>query len=246
MPPRFRLFAAAILTAAVFLPVLAPAQELATNAAPAPSAPAPTTPVDPSSRMIAAAIGRMNANDADGALDKLNQAIQLNPLNSGAYVLRASVYCQKKLWPQAEQDFQMAQKLAPTNVVLKFNVVEVKFMQKQFDAARPGFLALENDPDMGDFASYKVFLCDLAAGHTALAQKELTAFDKVDGDPSYYFGNAAWNIAHKNFAEARGWLVSASHIYPPRKNAYYAESLIYLGYLPLPAQGPAPAATTAN
>jgi hypothetical protein len=107
-------------------------------------------------------------------------------------------------------------------------------MQKQYDVARPGFVALENDPDMGDFASYKVFLCDLFGGHPDVAKKELDAFDDVMGNPSYYFSNAAWSLVHKNTEEARSWLLSASRIYPPQKNVYYAQSLRDLGYLPLP------------
>jgi hypothetical protein len=108
-------------------------------------------------------------------------------------------------------------------------------MQKQYDVARPGFVLLEKDPDMGDFASYKVFLCDLFGGHEAAARKELDVFNDVMGNPSYYFANAAWSLVHKNIEDARSWLVSASHIYPPQKNAYYAQSLRDLGYLPLPA-----------
>ncbi len=176
----------------------------------------------------------MNANDEDGALEKLTEAIKLNPKSSGAYVLRASIYCQKKDWAHAEQDFKAAQQLAPENLVIKFNLVEIKFRQKQFDAARSGFVALQNDPDMGDLASYKVFLCDLFGGHEDVASKELDAFNQVGSNPSYYFSNAAWDLFHKKIEDGRGWLVSASNIFDPRKNAYYAESLRDFGYLPLP------------
>lgn len=189
---------------------------------------------DPSSLAMATAIGKMNADDVDGAMAKLTEAITLNPKNSAAYVLRASVYCKKKQWPEAEADFKSAAAIDPNNVVLKFNLVEVKFLQKQYDVARPGYVALESDPDMGDFASYKVFLCDLAGGKEAQAQKELDAFNDAGSKASYYFANAAWDIVHKNYDGARDWLASAGRIYAPRKNAYYAEALIYLGYLPLP------------
>ena len=241
MPARIRHLACAVFGAALLLSSPGRAQQLGADTAPKAPAPAPTptTPVEASAQMVTAAVKLMNANDGNGALDKLNEAIRLNPRSSGAYVLRASIYCQKKLWSQAEEDFKAAQQLVPTNVVLKFNIIEIKFMQKQFDAARPGYLALESDPDMGDFASYKVFLCDLAGGHEALAAKELAAFEKT-GDASYYFGNAAWSITHQKFGDARSWLDSASHIYPPRKSAYYAEALIYLGYLPLPDAKPTP------
>jgi Tfp pilus assembly protein PilF len=219
------------------------AQSMSTNAptGTAPKTGAPTTPADASRQMILAAMERMNANDPDGALNKLSEAIRLNPRNSGAYVLRASLYCQKKQWPQAEQDFTSAQQLAPDNVALKFNIIEVKFMQKQYDAARPSYVALEKDPDMGDLAMYDVFLCDLGAGHLDAAARELSAFNQAGDNPSYYFSNAAWSIAHKKYDDAKGWLGSASRVYPPRKNAYYAEGLIYLGYLPLPGEQPATA-----
>ncbi len=213
----------------------APAPSLGTttpdSSAAQPKASGPTLPTDASTQMIKAAMTAMDKNDIDGAIAKLSEAIRLNPRSSGAYVLRASLYCQKKQWAQAEQDFTTASQFAPTNVVLKFNIIEVKFMQKQYDAARPGYVALEKDPDMGDFASYKVFLCDLAGGHIPQAQKELAAFNEAGGNPSYYFSNAAWDIYQKKYDDAKGWLESASNIYPPRKNAYYSEGLIYIGYL---------------
>jgi len=183
--------------------------------------------------LITDAVKRANANDMDGALNDLSQAIKLDPNFPDAYALRASVYYQKKLWPQAEADFEAALKLVPTNAVLKFNVAEIKFAQKQYDAVRPDFVALAKNPTMSDFASYKVFLCDLFGGHEDLAKKELDAFD--DGNPSYYFGKAAWSLYHKNMDDARGWLASASHIYPPQKFSFYAQSLRDAGYLPMPA-----------
>jgi Tfp pilus assembly protein PilF len=241
MPARFRSLSVA-LCSVFLLSTLGRAQQLAATNAPgsAPAAPDKasnptlTSPTDAAQKMIAEAIKRMGANDTEGALNDLSQALKLNPDSTGALVLRASIYCQKKLWTQAEDDFKAAQRIAPTNTVLKFNLVEVKFMQKQYDAARPGFVALEKDPEMGDFAYYKVFLCDLFGGHEAVAKKELDVFNDTMANPSYYFANAAWSLVHKNTEDARGWLLSASRVYPPRKNAYYAQSLRDLGYLPIP------------
>jgi tetratricopeptide (TPR) repeat protein len=240
-------------------PTAPPAAPAASTATPATGAPAPaaaakmTSPTDAAQKMIADAVAKMNlaTPDIDGAINDLSRAVQASPNSTGAYVLRASLYIQKKQYPQAEADFQAAAKLAPTNKVLKYNMLELKFMEKQYDVARVGFVTLQkdSDSDMADFAAYKVFLCDLFAGHEDVAKKELDVFNAAMGNPSYYFSNAAWSLVHKNLEDARGWLVSASRIYPPRKNQFYAQSLRDLGYLPIPAPGdqvtPAPATTPA-
>jgi Tfp pilus assembly protein PilF len=243
MSDRFRpLFLAFCVSA--FCSVLGYAQAPAGTAAPAPppagSGPGLTAPADAAQGLIKSAMTKMNANDVDGALNDLTQALRANPNSTGAYVLRASIYCQKKQWPQAEADFNAAAKIAPTNKVLRFNQIEVHFMQKQYDQARTGFLALVNDPDMGDFASYKVFLCDLMGGHEAQAKQELDVFNAAMGNPSYYFANAAWDLVHHNLEDARSWLSSALRIYPQRKNAYYAQSLKDLGLLQQLDAQPAP------
>ena len=224
----------------------------------APTAPAPssslTSPPEAAQKLIASAIQKMGADNVDGALSDLSQALKLNPSSTGAYVLRASIYCQRKQWPLAEADFNAAAKIAPNNTVLKFNQVEVHFLQKQYDQARPGFVALEKDPENGDLASYKVFLCDLFGGHEDVAKKELAAFTDSMDNASCEFSNAAWQLVHKNIEGpegARYWLLRASHIYPPQKIALYAQSLHDLGYLPIanpvaPGEAPSGAASTQN
>ncbi len=233
----------AVLFAALALAPLAQAQPAAPATAPATSdslhAPAPgiMSPVDAARNKIAEAVKRMNQNppDQEGALADLTQAVQLKPDSAFAYLLRGSLYTQKKMFPEAEADFTSAYKLDPNNVVIKFNLSELKFMQKKYDEARTGFFPLQKDPDMGDFAIYKVFLCDLFGGHDALAKTELDAINNKGDDASYYFSNAAWDLYHKKTDDARGWLVSASHIYDMKKFSTYGESLRYLGYLPLPS-----------
>jgi len=243
-----RLFSLLLAVCALFVSITAQAQKTDAPAtapaakAPAPASKAPVT-VDPFSQAIGEAMAKMDANDLDGAIAKLTDAINLDPKKSAPYVFRASVYFQKKMWPQAEADFKTASKLDPKNIVIQFNIPEVKFVQKQYDAARPGYLALKDDPQMGDLAAYKVFLCDLLAGHEALAQKERDAFNTVNTKPSYYFSNAAWELVHKNNEKAQSWLVSVANIYPSAKISYYALPLKDLGYLPIPAPSSMPSAT---
>lgn len=178
-----------------------------------------------------AAEGRLNE-----ALQKLAPLLQSNPKMQDAWILRGNIYVGQKKWDLAEKDYQSALQLDDKNFTVKFNLAEIKLRQKDYDAARPGFAALESDPDFGDLAAYKVFLCDLAGGHEDAAQKELAVFNAAGSNPSYYFGNLAWAVAHKDYVSARSWLISGVHIYAPKKILLYGSSLQDLGYLPLPKQ----------
>ena len=175
-------------------------------------------------------------NDLDGALKNLNALIQSDPKNVNAYVLRGQVYSQKKQPDLEANDFQTAHLLEPNNPIVNFDVAEVKFTQKSYDAARIGFTDLAKDPSslIGGLALYKVFLCDLFGNHPDIASQEFDAINKIGSGAPYYYANAAWSLFHHQTEDARGWLTSASQIYTPEKNTLYSRSLADLGYLPLP------------
>jgi len=193
---------------------------------------------DPVAALMSQAFQLMQQQQLDAALDKANAAVQAAPQNADAYGLRGAVYAEKKAWDQAEKDYQTSLQLDGNNVHLKFDFAEVQFMQQKYDAARPGFVALEQDPNMGDLAEYKAFLCDLFGAHEEAASKELDNFNQTGSNASYYFANAAWDLYHKKPDDARGWLMSATKIYQPPKFKRYASSLISLGYMPLPPPPP--------
>ncbi len=191
-------------------------------------------PAAPADLLLRQALQLVAQNQIDAALDKVNAALQAAPQNTAAYELRGTIYAGEKNWSRAEKDYQTALQMDGKDNRLKYNLTELQFLQKNYADARPGFVALEQDPNMDDLASYKVFLCDLLGGHEDVAARELDAFNRVGGNPSYYFANAAWSLIHHKTEDARGWLTTASKIYPSRKWMYYASSLIELGYMPLP------------
>jgi len=176
----------------------------------------------------------LDGSPSSPSLDTINATLQSNPKNLDAYLDRGAIYSQKKLWVQAENDYKTILQLDSNNFIAKFNLAEIKFQQKEYADARPGFIALQDNTDHGDLAKYKVFLCDLFNGNEAMAAKELDAFNLIGANASYYFGNAAWDLYHKKPEDARGWLASAIRIYTPKKCSLYAASLQDLGYLPLP------------
>jgi Tfp pilus assembly protein PilF len=214
--------------------LLAPAQEM-TKTATVPLTPEQQAKADVNVEMLREANDLLGKGNYDGALAKVSAELQADPRSLPGYVLRGAIYTQKRMWDKAHSDYETAHLINPHSNIVQFNLAEIDFTRKLYDAARPGFVELESDPsDIGDLATYKVFLCDLFAGHEALATKELAAFNAVGSHASFYFANAAWDLFHHNVEDARGWLVSASNIYTPQKNGFYSASLRETGYLPLP------------
>jgi hypothetical protein len=201
------------------------------SSAPAINSPPPSAPVTPPPSPAAQP---SDQKQFEAKLDKANAAVQAAPQNPDGYALRGNIYAEEKLWDQAAKDYQTVLQLDGKNMQMKFNLAELQFMQKKYDDARSGFAALEQDPNIGDLATYKVFLCDLFGGHDEAAAKELDAFNQIGENASYYFANASWSLYHQKTEDARGWLLSAQRIYPAIKFRLYATSLVNLGYLPLP------------
>jgi tetratricopeptide (TPR) repeat protein len=209
-------------------PAPAPASAPATNAAPA-------KPVDPVILKLNEAYGHLRNGELDAAVASATDILKTHPTNRDALLLRGSIYANQKKFADAQTDYDAALAAEPNNPIIKFDEGELHFLQKDYDAARTRFAALQTDPELGDLASYKVFLCDLFGSHEDQAKKELDAFNQVGGNPSYYFANAAWDLFHNNTDDAKGWLTSAANIYSdnPQKLANYASSLRSLGYLPI-------------
>ena len=158
------------------------------------------------------------AGRLDEALALLSPAIQSNPTDPALYSARSFVYSRQGNTDLERQDLMKAIDLGDKSSLVKFNLAEIDFTQKNYDAARAGFLALVTDADRGDLASYKVFLCDLWGGHDEDAAKELNVFKIAGSNASYYFSNIAWDLYHHKIDDARTYLDSANRIYSPTKS----------------------------
>lgn len=187
------------------------------------------SPASDAIRELQMASELLQENQTDAALARVNAILLVAPRNSTAYALRGTIYAQKKLWERAENDYQAALQIDTGSIQIKFNLAEMEFTQKKYDAARARFATLQKDPNIGDLAAYKVFLCDLFNGHEDNAAKELAAFNHQDAPaPSYYFANAAWFLNHQKRADALDWLKTAQNQYPPDEFKLYSDGLINL------------------
>jgi hypothetical protein len=167
----------------------------------------------------------LDNGELDNALRQVDAALQLDAHNASAYELRGAIYIQKKLWDRAEADYTTALAISPTTTAFKYKLAEIKFLQKAYDDARPRYAAIVNDENLGDLATFKVFICDLYGGHDVLAGKELAALNKVGTNPSYYYANALWSFTHHDPEGGKKWIASANDIYGSSKEELYLSSL---------------------
>jgi len=165
------------------------------------------------------------------ALEKATSVVQAEPKNVSAYIVRGHIYTEMNQLDQAGDDYRTILQLDPNNFSAKFNLSELKLIQKEYDDARIGFLALESNPDWGDLAAYKVFVCDLFAGHEDVAKSEFDTFDKAKQNASYYYSKATWEFYHNRPLVAQTWIDAAAWMYPPKKVYFYSATLIDFGYL---------------
>jgi tetratricopeptide (TPR) repeat protein len=168
------------------------------------------------------------------ALAKANAAVEADPKNIIPYVLRGHIYSEMNQLDKSDADFVSILQIDPNNFPAQFNRCEIKLSKKDYDGAREGFTLLEKNPDWGDLAAYKVFVCDLFAGHELASRSELETFNKAGTHPSYFYANATWSFYHKETDKARSWVNSAEHIYPRKTIYFYSATLVDAGYIKLP------------
>jgi hypothetical protein len=172
----------------------------------------------------------LDGNKTDEALSAVDAALQLDPHNSRAYELRGSVYIQMKLWERAESDYAQALALDPSTIAYKYKLAEIRFLQRDFDVARTRFLALRNDPGLGDLATYKVFLCDLLSLNEGRAENDLKQIDSApmngtEPKPSSLYAKAVWDIFHHKPQEADKILASAATAFGAQTGELYLSDL---------------------
>jgi tetratricopeptide (TPR) repeat protein len=167
----------------------------------------------------------------DEALAKANAAVEADPKKITPYVLRGHIYSEMNQLDKADADFLTILQIDPNNFPAQFNRCEIKLSKKDYDGARDGFTSLEKNPDWGDLAAYKVFVCDLFAGHELASRSELETFNRLETHASYFYANATWSFYHKQPQEGQSFIDSAQRIYPRKTVYFYSSTLVDLGYI---------------
>jgi tetratricopeptide (TPR) repeat protein len=220
--PRALLLALGLMSGAPLFALSAPKGEGAVNS----TSPTPAEKNIPAAEETASqsATKVLATGDWGLALAQIDAAIANSPSSPTLYEQRGGIYVQEKLWPRAVADYATALKLAPGNSVLKYDIGEVFFMQRSYENAILRFQSLKDDPNFGDLALYKIFLCDLFCGRADRASADM--YGMSSDSPSYFFSHAVWGLFHGNNQEASQWLYKASSEFGPDRYQVYMASLV--------------------
>ena len=175
------------------------------------------------------------------ALEKLTDVAKVTGPSHYVENLRGAVFTRMRDFKSAREHFTKAAELskgiAGELFHPRFNLAEISFVEKDWDAARAGFQALIKEKATSDKGSltlmkFKIMICDFQQKKTDEAEAILKTFDQYDdATPAFYFAQAAQCFVNEKKEEAAEWLDSAKKIYPAELNEVYNDSLVEVGWL---------------
>ncbi len=170
------------------------------------------------------------------ALERILEAERIYPDFFALYNIKGAAYTKVRDFEKATACFEKCLELNPESTEARFNLAEMSFVQKDFDAALGKFRKLLADNPRfpartRNLVRYKIYLVLLKSGKTEEAEKLLSEFNYMSDTPEYYFANAAKAFEADDKAGARDWLKSASRIYDRSLQDLFVDSLVELGYI---------------
>jgi tetratricopeptide (TPR) repeat protein len=170
-------------------------------------------------------------------LNAIYEAEKIFSKSAELFNLLGSCYVEMRSFEKAKTCFEEALKINPRNVSIRFNVGEVQFVTKEWQAAHDLFQEIlgaipPSNMALSRLIEFKILLCKIKLGQsdevTILAQK----YDFLDDSPFYYYAQAA--LAHEadKKTEAEEWQARAGRIFrDPNIIAPWQDTFVEFGYI---------------
>lgn len=171
------------------------------------------------------------------ALNSVYDAEKIFAQNPAALNLKGACYVEFRDFPQARACFDEAIALAPGNPNVLFNLVEMEFVTKQWEACakrigelRP--LLPKDNIAMNRLLEFKLMLTYLKTDQEEEARELANKYDFLDDTPYYYYAQAAICYFDEDSEKADSWIGSARRVFTkPATLAPWQDTLIEFGYI---------------
>lgn len=175
------------------------------------------------------------------ALEKVNEAQVIYPDSPDLLNLRGACEVEFRDFDKALASFKKADEIHPGNSEIVFNVAEILFVKKDWDAAESAFSKtlglIGKDPEgsklqLSRLVEFKLLLCKIKLGKQAEAASMAEKYDYLDDSPYPYYAEAAIHFSEDRNLEAEAAMARAGRIFQnPAILAPWQDTMIEFGYI---------------
>jgi len=174
-------------------------------------------------------------------LDELAKARAIFKDDADALNLFGSCQVEFRAFDKAMEAYREAEKMAPDNPNIRFNIGEVYFVTKKWKECLDTFEKifklvaekdLKLDPALARLIEFKILLCKIKLGNKEDAEILSEKYDYLDDSPYYYFAHAALAYEKKDEVKAEEWLGMANRIFQnPAALSPWQDTMVEYGYI---------------
>ncbi|WP_193210960.1 tetratricopeptide repeat protein [Luteolibacter marinus] len=175
------------------------------------------------------------------ALDKINEAKAIFKDSPELLTLEGACQVEFRNFDKAIELFKQADALAPGERNSLFNLAELHFVTKNWDAAEASLNKLlemqEGEPDPGALQmfrliEFKLLLTKIKLGKMEEATKLSTKYDYLDDSPFPYYAEAAIAFANGDEVKAESAMARGTRIFQnPAVLSPWQDTMIEFGYI---------------
>jgi len=169
--------------------------------------------------------------DYDSAKKLADQAAELAPESAPVLNLYGAIATEREEYDQARDFFERALSKQPNYFPAEYNLVETRFMEKEYSEAASRFIDLLVKYPENELLEYKIFLSFLLLERPEDADKWLGRIKYPGETPAWYYASAAKQVAEGNKKKASELLNGARYIFKDQTRLY-DQSLKDVGLFP--------------
>ena len=175
------------------------------------------------------------------AIGKANEAAAIFKNSPDLQNLLGACQVEFRDFDKAMEHFKEADKLAPGQPSIVFNMAELNFVTKDWKAAEVNLekvlamTAKSNKPEelqLSRLVEFKLLLCKLKLGKKDEAAKLAKKYDYLDDSPFPYYAEAAIAFSEGREVEAEGAMARGARIFQsPELLAAWQDTMMEFGYI---------------